>query len=61
MPTQFQINLDSSAWQLRNLRFCRKNTAYFFDSYEIARYFPQNFKANFEFGDVSYRGQRCGK
>lgn len=46
--------LDSSAWQLRDLRFTRKKSVYYFDSYEYARYFPQDFKAHFEFGDINY-------
>ena len=46
--------LDSSAWQLKDLRWTRKKTVYFFDSYEYAMYFPQDFRANFEFGDVNY-------
>lgn len=51
---QAPVRLDSSAWELRDLRFTRKKSVYFFDSYEFARYFPQDFRAHFEFGDVNY-------
>lgn len=27
--------------------------AYYFDTYEFARYFPENYKLNFEFGDIN--------
>ena len=52
------FSLDSNAWRLSDLRWTRKKTVYFFDSYEYAMYFPQDFRANFEFGDVNYV---CGK
>ncbi len=52
------FSLDSNAWRLSDLRWTRKKTVYFFDSYEYAMYFPQDFRANFEFGDVDYV---CGK
>ena len=57
-PMSAKITLDESAKSLDFLRWTRKNTAYFFDCYEYARYFPQNFKAHFEFGDVNYIPQK---
>ncbi len=50
--------LDSDAKSLDFLRWTHKNTRYFFDCYEYARYFPQRFKAHFEFGDVNYMPQK---
>lgn len=49
-----KVHLDSNAWRLKDLRWTHKKTVYFFDSYEYAMYFPQDFRANFEFGDVNY-------
>lgn len=48
------ITLDDEAKNLSFVRFARKKTVYFFDTYEYTRYFPQDFKAHFEFGDVNY-------
>lgn len=53
-PISEKITLDGCAKSLDFLRFTRKRTVYFFDCYEYARYFPQDFKAHFEFGDVNY-------
>ncbi len=50
--------LDSDAKSLDFLRWTHKRTVYFFDCYEYARYFPQNLKAHFEFGDVNYIPQK---
>lgn len=46
-PLNSKVKLESSAWELRDLRFTRKKTVYFFDSYEIAYYGrnPQSPKA----------------
>ena len=49
-----KITLDSEAKTLDFLRWTRKKTVYFFDAYEYARYFPQNFRAHFAFGDVNF-------
>ncbi|MGX3011735.1 glycosyl transferase family 90 [Helicobacter sp. 23-1044] len=49
-----KITLDSEAKTLDFLRWTRKKSVYFFDTYEYARYFPQNFRAHFAFGDVNY-------
>lgn len=57
-PMSEKITLDSEAKSLDFLRWTRKKTVYFFDCYEYARYFPQNFKAHFEFGDVNYIPQK---
>ena len=48
------ITLDDEAKNLSFVRFTRKKRVYFFDTYEYTRYFPQDFKAHFEFGDVNY-------
>ena len=48
------ITLDDEAKNLSFVRFTRKKSVYFFDTYEYTRYFPQDFKAHFEFGDVNY-------
>lgn len=53
-PIDAKITLDSSARTLDFLRWTHKSTAYFFDAYEYARYFPQNFRAHFAFGDVNF-------
>lgn len=45
---------ESEAKRLDFVRFTRKKTVYFFDTYEWTRYFPQDFKAHFEFGDVNF-------
>ena len=57
-PLNQKIALDESAKSLDFLRWTRKQTVYFFDCYEYARYFPQRFKAHFEFGDVNYIPQK---
>lgn len=57
-PMSEKITLDKSAKSLDFLRWTRKQTVYFFDCYEYAWYFPQNFKAHFEFGDVYYVCQK---
>lgn len=57
-PLSAKITLDGCAKPLDFLRLPRKNTRYFFDCYEYARYFPQRFKAHFEFGDVNYIPQK---
>lgn len=49
-----KLSLESSALPLSYLRFTRKNTVYFFDTYEYAMYFPQDFRAHYAFGDVYY-------
>ena len=49
-----KITLDKDAKSIASVRFARKGVGYKFDSYEYLRYFPQDFKAHFEFGDVSY-------
>lgn len=49
-----RLSLESSALPLSYLRFTRKNTVYFFDTYEYAMYFPQDFRAHYAFGDVYY-------
>ncbi|RDU61023.1 lipopolysaccharide core biosynthesis protein LpsA [Helicobacter marmotae] len=49
-----QVKLDSEAKSLDFLRFTRKKSVYFFDTYEYARYFPQHFRAHFAFGDINY-------
>lgn len=49
-----KITLDKDAKSIVSVRFARKGVGYKFDSYEYLRYFPQDFKAHFEFGDVSY-------
>ncbi|EAH6025891.1 lipopolysaccharide core biosynthesis protein LpsA, partial [Campylobacter upsaliensis] len=49
-----KITLDEDAKNIASVRFARKSVGYKFDSYEYLRYFPQDFKAHFEFGDVSY-------
>ena len=57
-PMSEKITLDGCAKSLDFLRWTHKKTVYFFDCYEYARYFPQNFKAHFEFGDVNYIPQK---
>ena len=57
-PMSAKITLDGCAKSLDFLRWTRKQTVYFFDCYKYARYFPQNFKAHFEFGDVYYIPQK---
>lgn len=57
-PMSGKITLDESAKSLDFLRWTRKQTVYFFDCYKYTRYFPQNFKAHFEFGDVYYIPQK---
>ncbi|TLD96882.1 lipopolysaccharide core biosynthesis protein LpsA [Helicobacter jaachi] len=49
-----QTPLDEAAKRLSYVRFTRKKTVYFFDTYEFTRYFPQHFRANFAFGDVNF-------
>ena len=49
-----KITLDDEAKNIASTRFARKGVGYKFDSYEYLRYFPQNFKVHFEFGDVTY-------
>lgn len=49
-----KITLDDSAKHIDCVRFERSKTMYNFDTYEYTRYFPQDFKAHFEFGDVNY-------
>lgn len=53
-----KITLDSDARTLDFLRWTHKSTAYFFDAYEYVRYFPQNFRAHFAFGDVNFIPQK---
>ncbi|WP_300732011.1 glycosyl transferase family 90 [uncultured Helicobacter sp.] len=48
------IQLDKEAKSLDYLRFTRKKSVYFFDTYEWACYFPQHFKAHFMFGDINF-------
>lgn len=48
------ITLDEYAQELQNLRWARKKTVYYFDTYEYAQYFPQHFRAHFAFGDVYF-------
>lgn len=48
------ITLDDEAKNLSFVRFTRKKTVYFFDTYEYTRYFPQDFKAHFAFGDINF-------
>ena len=57
-PLSEKIALDSDAKMLEFLRWTHKQTVYFFDCYEYAQYFPQHFKAHFEFGDVYYALQK---
>jgi len=47
-------NLPLSAKVLKDFRFSRKKTVYFFDFWELARYFPQKLKANTFFADCSF-------
>ena len=49
-----KITLDENAKNISCVRFAKKKTMYNFDAYEFTRYFPQDFKAYFEFGDVNY-------
>jgi hypothetical protein len=44
--------LKNSAVKLCNLKLGKKDTTYFFDTYEYTRYFNDQLKANFIFGDV---------
>ena len=53
-----KITLDDDAKTLDFLRWTHKSTAYFFDAYEYARYFPQKFRAHFAFGDVNFIPQK---
>lgn len=53
-PLDSLAPLDKDAKALDSVRFSRKKTMYFFDAYEWTRYFPQDFRAHFEFGDVNY-------
>lgn len=46
--------LNEDAQPLSSLRLGRKGTVYYFDSHEIARYFPKHLRWNTEFGDVNY-------
>jgi len=48
------IPLNIEARELKTLRFCKKNSVYFFDTFEYARFYPQDLKAHFAFGDVNY-------
>ena len=38
---------------LKELRRGKKNTTYFFDSYEVTRYFNPRLLVKFEFGDIT--------
>lgn len=49
-----KITLDENAKNISCVRFAKKKTMYNFDVYEFTRYFPQDFRAYFEFGDVNY-------
>lgn len=53
-----KVWLDNNAKPLKFLRWTHKQTVYFFDTYEYARYFPQNLRAHFAFGDVHYALQK---
>lgn len=46
--------LGSDAERIATTRFCKKKTLYYFDVYEYLRYFPQDLRAYFAFGDVNY-------
>ncbi len=45
--------LKGDAKKLSHVRF-HKGSTYHFDTYEFSRYFNQNLKAHFQFGDVNY-------
>jgi hypothetical protein len=46
--------LSDSVKALKNFTLDRKDKTYFFDSYEYTRYFQNNLRAAFEFGDVTF-------
>lgn len=52
LPAGTRLNDDAPL--LSSLRLGRKRTVYYFDSHEIARYFPKDLRWNTEFGDVNY-------
>jgi hypothetical protein len=39
---------------LKDFRYGIKPKTYFFDSYELLRYFPQDLKINYLFGDITF-------
>lgn len=53
-PLNAKIVLEADAKTLDFLRWTHRQTVYFFDCYKYTRYFPQDLRAYFEFGDVYY-------
>lgn len=49
-----QHDCASTAIFLRDFRLKGNSSAYFFDTYEYSRYFPDHLKAHFLFGDITY-------
>ena len=49
-----KTELSESVKPLLNFTIDRRNKTYFFDCYEYTRYFPNDLRAAFEFGDVTY-------
>ena len=47
-------NLSGSAISLSQFKLGKKQKTYFFDSHEYTRYFNQQLRAHFLFGDISY-------
>ena len=47
------IELNSNATKLSDLKIKKGNKAYYFDLYEYSRFFDQNLKGHFLFGDIT--------
>jgi hypothetical protein len=48
------VDLPSDTHSLSEFRILKRQKTYFFDSYEYTRYFDQQLKAQFLFGDITY-------
>jgi hypothetical protein len=46
--------LSTDAIKLKDLKPGKNGKVYFFDSYEVLRYFNENYRAHFCFGDITY-------
>jgi hypothetical protein len=48
------VNLSDVVKSLANFKLRKRYKTYFFDSYEYTRYFHQNLKMDYEFGDITF-------
>jgi Glycosyl transferase family 90 len=48
------VNLSDGIKNLAHFKLRKQHKTYFFDSYEYTRYFNQELKADFKFGDVTF-------